>query len=50
MAKPNTISDDEWRRLQAAAEKANPQLGGFSAEAVKARQQSKQQRDRARDN
>lgn len=52
MAKPdkNTISDEEWARLQESAAKANPHLTGFGADAVKARKRDAEQRGRARDN
>ncbi|HUR02501.1 MAG TPA: hypothetical protein VM347_08175 [Nonomuraea sp.] len=41
---PNTITDQEWQRLQERARKANPDLDHFShPEAVKRRKQSAQQ-------
>lgn len=41
---PNTITDQQWARLQASACKANPRLDCFSApEAVERRKQSAQQ-------
>ncbi|MFC5833261.1 hypothetical protein, partial [Nonomuraea insulae] len=41
---PNTISDQQWARLQENARKANPHLDRFSKlEAIKHRKQSAQQ-------
>lgn len=49
--KPNTISDHEWRRLQAAARKRNPSSSSLSdPQAAQARKAARQQRENAGNN